>query len=232
MIKEMHYMFKLKLNKVDSQNFRNLLVPEIDLFLNEAQTIFVKTIAEPRFRTQLGFETNHRTIEDIRPLVITDANVTLTNDVVQLPTDYFYYTKSKCKINSGNCIGLDAKINIRQHDDDFENNPFYESSLEWREVNGVFNKDGIKLYPKNFTINNVKLSYIKKPIFIHDAQSFGAGGYNSLSQGALTGFVNSELPVDTHSEIVDIAVMIATGALQIPDMQNKIEKLKLNQLIN
>lgn len=228
----MHYMFKLKLNKGDSQNFRNFLVPEIDLFLNEAQTIFVKTIAEPRFRTQLGFETNHRTIEDIRPIVITDASATITSDVVTLPNNYWYYTKSKCKITKGNCTGLDAKVIVRQHDDDFENNPFYESSFEWREVNAVFNKDGIKLYPKNFTVSDFKLSYIKKPAYIHDAESHSGSGYVSLSQGTLTGFQNSELPIDTHAEIVDIAVMIATGVLQIPDLQTKIEKLKLNQLIN
>ena len=194
-------MFKLKLNKGDSQNFRNFLVPEIDLFLNEAQTIFIKTIAEPRFRTQLGFETSHRTIEDIRPLVITDANTTITNNVVAFPNNYWYHIKSKCKIASGSCTDLDAKVFLRQHDDDLENNPFYESSLEWREVNGVMNKDGIKLYPKNFTVSDFKLSYIKKPVYIHDAESHSPSGYVSLSQGTLTGSQNSELPIDTHSEI-------------------------------
>ena len=36
-ISEMHYDFKKKLNKVDSEQNRNLLVPEIDWALNEAQ---------------------------------------------------------------------------------------------------------------------------------------------------------------------------------------------------
>jgi hypothetical protein len=49
-IKEMHYDFKRKFNKVDSQKNRNILVPEIDLYLNEAEEIFVKLIAEPRKR--------------------------------------------------------------------------------------------------------------------------------------------------------------------------------------
>jgi hypothetical protein len=39
-----------KFNKVDSQKNRNILVPEIDLYLNEAEEIFVKLIAEPRKR--------------------------------------------------------------------------------------------------------------------------------------------------------------------------------------
>jgi hypothetical protein len=35
--REMHYDFKQKLNKIDSQKHRNLKVPEIDWKLNEAQ---------------------------------------------------------------------------------------------------------------------------------------------------------------------------------------------------
>ena len=58
--REMHYDFKQKLNKIDSQKYRNLLVPEIDWKLNEAQEVFVKIIAEPRLRSQLGFEINQR----------------------------------------------------------------------------------------------------------------------------------------------------------------------------
>jgi len=55
----MHYDLKVKLNKVDSQQYRNLLIPEIDWALNEAQNIFIKNIAEPRKMQQMfdfGFE--------------------------------------------------------------------------------------------------------------------------------------------------------------------------------
>ena len=60
-IKRMHYDLKVKLNKVDSQQYRNLLIPEIDWALNEAQNIFIKNIAEPRKMQQMfdfGFEKN------------------------------------------------------------------------------------------------------------------------------------------------------------------------------
>ena len=46
---EMHYDFKKKFNKIDSNNNRNLLVPEIDWTLNEAQDLYIKMVAEPRF---------------------------------------------------------------------------------------------------------------------------------------------------------------------------------------
>ena len=68
-ISEMHYDFKKKLNKVDSEQNRNLLVPEIDWALNEAQELFIKMVAEPRQRSFLGFEKSQRTIDDIRTIV-------------------------------------------------------------------------------------------------------------------------------------------------------------------
>ena len=68
--REMHYDFKQKLNKIDSQKYRDLIVPEIDWKLNEAQEVFVKVIAQPRLQSQLGFEINQRTINDIRTIVI------------------------------------------------------------------------------------------------------------------------------------------------------------------
>ena len=53
----------MKILKIDSQKYRNLIVPEIDWKLNEAQEAFVKIIAEPRLKSQLGFEINQRTID-------------------------------------------------------------------------------------------------------------------------------------------------------------------------
>ena len=46
-IQEMHYDFKMKLNKIDSEQYRNLRIPEIDWKLNEALEIFIKINAEP-----------------------------------------------------------------------------------------------------------------------------------------------------------------------------------------
>ena len=67
-IKEMHYDLKMKLNKVDSQQNENLLIPEMDWVLREAEGLFIKMIAEPRIKSYLGFEMNQRTIDDIRTL--------------------------------------------------------------------------------------------------------------------------------------------------------------------
>ena len=65
-IREMHYDFKKKFNKIESQKNRNLLVPEIDWSLNEAIDILIKLVGSPRLRNGLGFEVSQITREDLR----------------------------------------------------------------------------------------------------------------------------------------------------------------------
>ena len=75
-IRSLQYDFKQKLNKVDSQQYRNLKIPEIDWKLNEAADIYIKTIVEPRKFNNLGFETSQRTIDDIRTIVKNNEIIT------------------------------------------------------------------------------------------------------------------------------------------------------------
>ena len=91
-IEEMHYDIKMKVNKVDSQSYRNFLIPQLDWILNEAQELFIKMIAMPRNINSLsGFELNQRTIDDIKSIVVPDYIVTPVNNVVTLPQNYMFY---------------------------------------------------------------------------------------------------------------------------------------------
>ena len=231
-IKDMHYDFKKKLNKIDSQQNRNLLIPEIDWSLNEAIEIFIKSIAEPRTKTYFGFELNQRSIDDIRTLVVNNQCLIVNNNIVTLPDNYLHFVKGEIIMSKNNCKNVKGKFKLRQHDDEFEDSPFDNSNFEWRTVNGVFFENGIKLYDDGtFTNEQLCISYIKKPLYIHNAEDFRNGSYKLPSGIILNGSVNCELPEHTHREIVDIAVMIATGELQIPDYEIKMNKLKLNQLM-
>ena len=232
-IKEMHYDFKMKLNKLDSQQYKNLRIPEIDWVLNEAAELFVKMVAEPRLRSHLGFEKSQRNIDDIRTLV-TDVEVAFINDVATLPTDYMYYLRGRVAMIK-NCTKLGI-LKIKQHDDEYEISPFDTSSFEWGEVNGVFKSGGIVIEDANdFTVTSLKLSYIKQIDYMHDAEDFPGGTYNTLSGVALGGPGNPGtqdciLPNQTHREVIDIAVLLVTGQLQMPDYQVKLAKLSLNNL--
>lgn len=229
-IKDMHYDFKKKLNKVDSQQNRNLLVPEIDWAINEAHELFVKMIAQPRMKSYLGFELNQRNIDDIRTIVVKSNCLNVVNNTASLPGNYWHYVKGHVEMSKGPCKNIKGKFHLKQHDDEFEESPFDNSNFEWRNVNGVFYEGGIQVHTDGtFTVDKLCIDYIRKLTYIHNAEDFRPGGYRLPSGTLLTGSVNSELPEHTHREIVDIAVAIVTGEIQGGDYEIKMNKLKFNQ---
>jgi hypothetical protein len=245
-IKEMHYDFKQKINKIDSQQYRNLKVPEIDWKLNEAIELFVKIVAEPKHATKLGFELSQRVIDDIRPLVTDTILQQSSNpdkdpliEIWELPTDYMdYVSTEEMSITQGaesdateGCKVRVEKVIVRQHDDNFQSSLFDKSSFLWREVNVRFFDEGIKVFTSGeFWVTTFRISYIKHPRSVNNSESYIGGTYQTLAGVTLTTNVSCELPVHVHREIVDLAVAITTGDLQIPDYQIKRDKLGMNQL--
>lgn len=226
----MHYDFKKKLNKVDSQGNRNLLIPEIDWALNEALSIFIKNSASPRIRNHAGLEKSQRFIDDLFPLVIKDAPLTVQDKRVILPRDYMFFIKADVLMDKGGCLNVKGRLQVQQQDDKFEDDPFNKSSFEWRVVNGVFASDGIYLYTDGtFEVSTLLLSYVKKHHYIHFAEGFSSDGYVLPSGVELKGVAHCLLPEHVHSEIVDIAVAIVSGEMNLPDYQVKMNKLQINQ---
>lgn len=237
-IRAMHYDFKQKLNKIDSQKYRNLLVPEIDWKLNEAIEVFVKMIAEPRYKnSDQGFESTQRSIDDIRTIVI---NQTLDSSlipeefdeksyIVTLPIDYWFKVKAKVYASKGGCDMVLMNTVPVQHSD-VEDSAFIEGSFEWRDAPVRFFNNYIRIFTDGtFVVNRLVLDYIKRPAIVNNAQDYIGGQYKSLMDGTiLTGSVDCDLPEGVHRNIVDIAVLITTGDLQIPDYQIKQNKLTLN----
>lgn len=235
-VREMHYDFKQKLNKLDSQKYRNLLVPQIDWKLNEAYEIFVKTIAQPRLKNQLGFEVNQRTIDDIRTIVvdqkpadyITPTVYDETSFIVALPSDYWFLAKIKIIASKGKCssVVLYDSVNV-QHNDETESSSFDKSSFEWRTSNYRFNNEGIRVFTDGtYTIDKVGLEYLKRPRPIYNATDWEGGSYTGLDGVTYTGSQDCELPPGTHREIVDLAVMITANDLNLPTYNYKKDKVK------
>lgn len=237
--REMHYDFKQKLNKIDSQKYRNLKVPEIDWKLNEAQEVFVKIVAEPRLATQLGFEKTQRTIDDIRTIVVNqkfaDGVVPSVYDekessfIATLPDNYWFRVGTKIYGSKGTCTDTwlyDSQL--VQHDDSSESSTFTKSSFEWRTANYRFINEGLKIFTDStFTVSKVCLEYLKQPRAIWNAIDAVGGTYNTMTGLVLTGMQDSELPVGVHRDIVDLAVLITSMDLNLPDTQNKQAKVQL-----
>lgn len=229
-IQEMHYDFKRKLNKLDSEGNRNLLIPEIDWVLNEALTTFISHSASPRVRTNAGFEKSQRITDDIYPLVVKDKPLVITDDTAVLPDDYMFYISLDAIISKGTCSEVSARVTIQQQDDMFEEDPFSQSSFSWRVVNGVFKENGIFLYHNGFDVNKALLSYVRKHPYICFPSGFSGGSYAIPGRTELlTKDVSCILPEHTHSEIVDIAVAMASSEIGLPETTLKFNKLQFNQ---
>lgn len=230
-IQQMEYELKLRLNKVDSEQYTNLLIPQLDLILNEALMLFVKLQAEPYTLNPFGFEKSQRSIDNIRSLVINNKKLDLSEgDNYVLPVDYLHYISSNVRMAKGECVANSKRVKVIKHDDEDENSPFDCSSFAWRHVNIRFFNKGIRVFHKDFDVEGIWIDYIKQPRFIHNAHGFSPekGYILPGSLVPLSGTQDCELSADTHYEILDLATLIATKNLQIPDYQNKLNKIKLN----
>lgn len=235
-IKDIHFNIKRKLNKVDSNQYRNILVPTIDTVVNEAIDMFIKMVAFPKYSTLLGFEKNQRTRDDIFTLIESEDDAVNQLEVVSnlatLPADYMFYIGSHILADKKNCTNIKIIPTVVQHDDTNSKRDFYKSSFEWRRVNAKFDSKGIRFENDgSFNITKFCLSYIRKPKYVHNAEAFRAEGYELPSGTLLVGYENCELPDHTHTEIVDLAVMLLTGEIKAPGFEQTIAKLKMNQLI-
>lgn len=235
-IREMHYDFKQKLNKADSQKNRNLKVPEIDWQLNEAQELFVKMVANPRLRKEYGFEINQRSIDDIRTIVVDQVKGSgvvptvfdPTSYIAVPPTDYWYGAKYRVFATKGNCTERELDTQVVQHDDRHERSAFNKSSFEWRVANIRFNKDGLRVFTDgSFSITEVCFEYLKQPPMMHNAADFG--GYTTLTGTVLAGRVNCVLPIGVHREIVDLAVLMTAGNIGSENQQFKQAKVAMTK---
>jgi len=235
-IRDMHYDFKQKLNKVDSQKDRNLFIPEIDWKLNEAEDMLVKAVAFPRQNQILGFEVNQRIKDDLRSLVVeqikeenTCLSVIKINDLiykVAIPAEYRYYVKSNVWASKGECTRKLRGLS-KAHGNRDEASPFDNSSFEWEDCNILFVGNDIHVYTdETFVVDKLCLGYYKKSLYMHNAQDFPGGTYRLPDKTTvLTGSQNCQLPSTVHRDIVDIAVLITVGDIQ-GDKQSKQEKVK------
>lgn len=247
-IEEMHYDFKMKLNKIDSQQFRNFLIPEVDWLLNEAQELFIKMVAEPRLSFHLGFEKSQRNTDDIKMLVEEADGFGPEDDIIvyrvgyrairyKLPENYMFFIRALVSGTIGNCNNIPCIVKIKQHDDSNHVSPFDKSSIVWREINGMFIDKYLELELPDISeepdskLETMQLTYLREPKYMHYAKGIEGGEYQLNEKVLLTGKQDCELSPHTHREIVDIAVMLASGQLQIQD-PFKMTKLNLNQLNN
>lgn len=234
----MHLDFKIKVNKIDSQQFANIEVPQIDWLLNEATELFIKNKLGLNNIYKLGFEGNQKRIEDLRPLVVKGEEITtssLSDEVytATLPSDYLYYVRSEVEATKGDCTDKLSTI-IVQHDDlnNILNSEFFSPSFEWRETPAVFSNNTLFIYSDgSFTITKVYLDYLKKPKRIQYPEGYENGEYRLPNNQLINTNQDSDFKDNMFAarEIVDLAVVLATTNLGDSRHQLMTNKLNINE---
>ena len=237
-VREMQYDIRQKVNRLGTNQNQNLRIPELDWKINEAIDVFIKAVAQPRIPNHLGFETSQRSTDDVRTLVVDDKPLPVVKVdeftyYAELPTEYNFFVSGRVDITKDACGSKTARAIPQQHDDRFQEDSFANSSYEWGDVNIYFYEKGIKIFTDGtFKVDKLRLDFIKKHPYVHNAQDFlPQKSYKDLRGYTLTGSQDCELPEHTHREIVDLAVLSIATDLQLPDYQIKQARLALNQLV-
>lgn len=234
-IRAMHFAVKTQLNKLDSGRFRDLRVPEIDWQLNLAQDILIKLIAFPRLFKGLGFESSQRTTDDLSSIIVEDTvRVSVESNkvfVVPLPKDLMYTLSLDVKLQKDECPEVDTTVTLVQHEDNVTKSIYQQPNYHWGVVKGRMTSEGVKVFTDGtFAITGAKYHYLKTPRKVCNAPDYPGGVYRSpYTNLPISVAIDCELPESVHSEVVNIAVMLISGDLQMSNLlQTSISK---NQLI-
>lgn len=236
-VQELHYQFKLNMDRVDTLSNPDFNAAEIDWLLNEAQLIFVKQRYSTNNLKRSGFENTQKRIDDLSPLVVkfpTQPAITptLTSGIYEVPLSslayqYLFLVNIYVDATINNC-SVRVPLKFVQHDDIARTlrDPFDGPSDESFPYNfGAASTTGtsIYIYPGSYTIENVYIEYLRYPSRI------SRGTYTYID-GTVYPPATSELPDHTHPEIVDIATQLASLNIESPEyIQLRNQKVLINE---
>lgn len=231
-IRNMHYDLKYKLNKLNTNQNKDLIIPEIDMKLNEALTLYVNTLlGATGARKNIGNSTSIpvRVTDELYPLIVNTPTTQLVGSIFNVPQDFLHCLKFNANLKKNSCLNtIRANVYVRQHTDLIETSIMDKSSFNWGEVNVTFDSRGWYFHTDlDYNVEDVSMTYIRQHPYIHNAQDFSPSGYQTIDGQMLTGRVDCELPKYVQSAIVDLAVLIITGEIS-SSYEAKMTKVKLN----
>jgi hypothetical protein len=227
-VADMHYRFKIGLDKVDSLSSPNFIPEEIDIFLNDAQDQFIAQRAFRNNHKREGVEETQKRTDDLRNIIDNFSTTTFTNNsdnkpngvFITLPATYRHALQEEATVSYNDCTGTattgNADVVPTSHDryNKIKRDPFNEPDEETVYRMG-FESDLFELVSEaNVTITNYSLRYIRIPQTIR---------YGTQYQTPTTD-VDCELSEHTHREIIALAVKNALEDIESPRYQStKIE---------
>lgn len=229
-IQEMHYEFKVRANRLDTQHYQDLNPYTIDSLLNNAQMYFMEHYA---YVSRLPFESIQSRIDmlsnlvigypeqpELNPVLIDSSSVT-TYELKLENLKYDYAHLVRAYVNS-NCGVVNIKLIPINNLNRMLTDALQKPSAKWRRLLATIRKTSDDVNPSlyiysepSLIVQGVRLEYIKNP------KEVFYGGYNSIKYDtciASSGIncqqyynvstqpVDCEISETYHSLIVDIAV--------------------------
>lgn len=210
-IQETVYKFKLEYDKLDSNDFPKLELPQIIILLNKAQLIEVGTAYNK-------FEEDQSSVDDIQiihikdlPLITYTISNTLTNEYsAPLPDNYYALTRSySYGVNTvcGSQVLYNSQITHNELNEVLQD-PNRKPSYDWQEIPIVLSQDKVFGYTDStFTLETLKIEYLRNPT------NMDIIGYTHFDSTASTN-VNCEFHDDFQEKIISMALLIAKGVVQ------------------
>jgi hypothetical protein len=238
-IRELHYDFDIKMDRINSHSQTNFLKAEKDWLINEAGLVFLKQRSGTNNSKRKGFENTQKRIDDLSTLVIkfpeqpylvptlVDTNI-YEIDLSTLEYNYYALTRIYCEATINGCVKTVALKFIQSDDfNDMLKDPFNSPSEDFFPYNfgksSTTNAQSIYIYPLNSSISKVYIEYLKYP----NKVSFGDYKY---IDGVIYPEQTLEFPEHTHTEIIDIAVTLAATNIESSEyIQLKNSKLQINE---
>lgn len=216
-IDKMHILFRVLLDRVDANYYRNLLAEEVDIFLNEAQDMFLKQRYGGNNIKSTSFEETQKRIEDIRNILVPDVILSLSSNQTgakpngyfyDLPEDYFISVQEEAEIIYSDCNNSNTSsrlgfvsCTLDEYNTVVENPFEVPDPSNGKDAYGkrlMFDRLEALTFGK-FSINKYFLTYIKKPVEMR----YGTEYISPTTD------VQCELADITHREIVKLAVDLA-----------------------
>lgn len=226
---EFNTSFKVKLDKLDISAYPAFVQAEIDFWINQAIITFVKTRFSGMNSHHTGFQQDQKRTDDLRTLVTTYENSSLTHTsyatydeyIIDYPNNPVYWLGLGESVeivgnddswpyvdNSNNKLSLTVDVKECTIDNINSNlaNPLSDYIFRNNKANPLrYYCDGkIYLYTdKTYVVKEYDLSYLKKPTTFKTTAMV-------LNQEYV------DLPSHTHDEITTLAVKLALENISDP----------------
>ena len=240
-IEEMHDNVQLRVQKIDSNSYENILDEEVDVYLNKAIDQFIKDRLEPRSnRFGLGFEQSVKRTEDLRTLIKRSEVDTeeVTTDVIEgvfidsatIPADFMYPINIALKIQYNDegvtfTTPSTKRVVAGVLDTDYAEKRVPSKVIQHDDILYVvkdpFNKPSLS--SGVVTIDNDKIYSYTDNRFITDKIVI-----NYIRQPvtvSLSGTTDCDLSTNTHQEIVDIAAKLILSDIEALGKAQQVESL-------